>query len=156
MQKRYMAPEIALGKGTRLESDVYSFGILLCEIITLNKPFEEYGWNQPQELIIHAHKEGVRPSTTSIPSATICNLIEMCWRRDPNKRPTMAQVVNVLTDEVAHFFACSLARDNCKFPSSRQHKVPSFLHHWKTPYCRQWFSTQRFSNKNEESDSFFE
>ena len=37
-----MSPESGLRQGTTLASDVYSFGALLYEMVTLEKPFKKY------------------------------------------------------------------------------------------------------------------
>jgi serine/threonine protein kinase len=34
-----MAPEVLLGKGYGLKADVWSFGILLCELVSGHSPF---------------------------------------------------------------------------------------------------------------------
>lgn len=101
---RYMAPEVALGKGTSFASDVYSFGVLLYEICTLEKPFNKM---KSREMFLEEVVVGkYRPSTSKIQSPALRRLIECCWDKDPSERPEMSRVLKLLRIECA--FAGSL------------------------------------------------
>ncbi|KAK6229472.1 hypothetical protein SCA6_018423 [Theobroma cacao] len=61
----YMAPEYAIDGLFSVKSDVFSFGILLLEIISGRKNRGFYHKNQSGNLIEHQHPEG-RPSMSSV------------------------------------------------------------------------------------------
>ena len=96
---RYMAPEVALRKGAVLASDVYSFGVLLWEICTLEKPYR--GFSTKESFIDSVVNRKQRPSLSSIPSSSLRQLIKECWDPNPELRPTMSHVVNVLRVETS-------------------------------------------------------
>ena len=98
---RYMSPEVALGLGATTNSDIYSFAILLWEILTLGKPFAEIGQTK-EDFYAKVIKGSWRPSVTStkipIPPGLV-QLITECWDSDPDKRPDIKQVLASLKVE---------------------------------------------------------
>merc|ERR1711971_1346209 len=90
---RWMAPEsLADGLFTPM-SDIWSYGVLLYEIITFGSfPFQGLSNNQVLETV----KSG---TTLSIPSGTkpqLSTLLTSCWNRSPTKRPTAAEIAELL------------------------------------------------------------
>ncbi len=78
------------------KTDVYSFGVLLWELATRAKPYEDYKDAQFIELV----KAGGRlpiPETEPKTPPAFAQLIEDCWAQDPSKRPTMEEVLDRLT-----------------------------------------------------------
>lgn len=91
---RYMAPEVAIaGMTYGLSADVYSFGLLLWEICTLQKPpakeFRTVGYVDGKVI-----RRGFRPSVTTLSSCPrkIKNLIMECLELDPHHRPTFKNI----------------------------------------------------------------
>jgi serine/threonine protein kinase len=96
---RYMAPEIANQKGAELASDVYSYGVLLWELCTLEKPYKKFETrNKFMEKVVF---EGWRPSLSSIQSPALRCLIQECWQEDPKARPNFSRIIMLLQVEVA-------------------------------------------------------
>ena len=62
--RRYMAPEVALSLPYNEKADVYSFGILLYQVASLLKPFDEYSFAEHEDEVIC---RGTRPNV-EIPS----------------------------------------------------------------------------------------
>jgi serine/threonine-protein kinase CTR1 len=90
----YMAPEVGTMDEVCLSSDVYSFGILLWEIVRCDPAFRD--WMGKNPMFIHNQViNGARPDTAGIPPG-IKDLMERCWAQDPNRRPTFAQVFEAL------------------------------------------------------------
>src|SRR6266498_3931726 len=81
----YMAPEILQGKEYTTASDIYSFGMIMWELMTGRMPF----WDQKDdiELIIKICKGFRPPIVTNAPKGYV-ELMQECWNSDPNKRPT--------------------------------------------------------------------
>ena len=83
---RYMAPEIFVGDTYGLKSDVYSFAMLLFEIMALEMPFK--GMDQKQ-FCKYAHEKNKRPKMDKKWSKDIRKIMERNWHRDASKRSTM-------------------------------------------------------------------
>ncbi|RGB29931.1 kinase-like domain-containing protein, partial [Rhizophagus diaphanus] len=81
----YMAPEIFQGQKYSKASDIYSFGMIMWEVMTGRRPF--WDRNHDTELIIDIC-DGLRPPiVTNAPEGYI-ELMKECWHSDPEKRPT--------------------------------------------------------------------
>jgi serine/threonine protein kinase len=110
---RYMSPEVALGLGATTKSDIYSFGVLLWEILTLGKPFDEIG-NTKKDFYAKVIKGSWRPSVSMITiPAGLAQLITECWDSDPDKRPDIKQVLEVLKLEELTSYNLSESRRSC-------------------------------------------
>ena len=96
---RYMAPEVALGKTYNETADVYSFSILLYEILALETPFDIYKTIASfQSRVVRG---GVRPKCNPKWPATIQSTLKSSWGVKVNKRPSMEEVSTVIGNEIA-------------------------------------------------------
>jgi serine/threonine protein kinase len=95
---RYMSPEVALGQGCCFGSDVYSYGIVLWELLTLEKPFEKI--RTSAEFKEKVARQGHRPPTRSIHTASLRNLLKDCWAASSLRRPNFTEVCKVLDAEI--------------------------------------------------------
>eukprot|EP00727_Mastigamoeba_balamuthi_P011734 m51a1_g7183 putative serine-threonine protein (1211) ;mRNA; f:85537-89918 len=85
--------------------DVYAFGIMLYVIAARTPPYEAAGRLHPSKLE-QLVQEGFRPSLEALPPdapAWIPELLQNCWKSDPDKRPKMDAVV-----EEIHAGLCAL------------------------------------------------
>ena len=87
--RRYMAPEVAEVCPYGFSADVYSFAILLWEMLTLKLAFEKYSRERHYKEII---VEGKRPKLSKSWPFVIKNLLERCWAAKPSDRPTFQSV----------------------------------------------------------------
>lgn len=90
---RWVSPETLLNGTYTEKSDVFSFGIILNELVTRRLPFHEVGWNSEVERRI---KNGERPSMMPETLDKYGKLISDCWAHEPSSRPTFKQIVTVL------------------------------------------------------------
>ena len=89
---RYMAPEVALGNPYNLKADIYSFGLLAYQILTLKTPWkgQDYDWST---------------SNKSLPkswSAEIRLLMENTLAHDGFDRPNMEAIVAALENATSN------------------------------------------------------
>lgn len=96
---RYISPENALGKQCGLPSDVYSFAILLYEVITLQVPFDEIKLvSQFKEKVLRGH---YRPSLKWVPSALLQDLLQDAWDVCPETRPSFAEIGCIMEEVIS-------------------------------------------------------
>lgn len=93
---RYMAPEVALEKPYNLTVDVYSFGILLWQMLSLTTPFAGYNVRMHRKMVVD---EGFRPRLDKKWPLNIRNLLTNCWSRDISKRPGFGEIYRILKNE---------------------------------------------------------
>ncbi|KAL7538067.1 hypothetical protein ACHAXR_010157 [Thalassiosira sp. AJA248-18] len=92
---RYMAPEVIRHEPYNYAADVYSFGLLMWEIITREKPFE------PKSQIEAAGSvalEGKRPPFPNDTPLAVRTLIEKCWVEKPNERMEVKHIIECLEE----------------------------------------------------------
>lgn len=79
----YMAPEI----WTKIEyspaSDVYAFGFIVYEIITIEEPFKNCDMFEIRSKVL----KGDRPNIDSSITDSYRDLFERCWSQEPEDRP---------------------------------------------------------------------
>ncbi|XP_028970338.2 mitogen-activated protein kinase kinase kinase 7 isoform X2 [Esox lucius] len=96
----WMAPEVFEGSNYSEKCDVFSWGIILWEVITRRKPFDEIGG--PAFRIMWAVHNGTRPPLIKNLPKPIESLMTRCWSKDPSQRPSMEEIVKIMT----HLMRC--------------------------------------------------
>ncbi|GES92934.1 kinase-like domain-containing protein [Rhizophagus clarus] len=85
----YMSPEVFLGQKFVKASDIYSFSMIMWELMTGRRPF--WDRNHDADLVIEICN-GLRPPiVTNAPEGYI-ELMKECWHNDPNERPTVTNI----------------------------------------------------------------
>ncbi|MQL92929.1 hypothetical protein Taro_025574 [Colocasia esculenta] len=115
---RWMAPEMIKHKPYGRKVDVYSFGLLLWEMLTGRIPYEDMMPIQAAFAVVH---KNLRPVIPSDSPPALRALIEQCWSLAPEKRPQFYEIVKIL-----ELFQSALAPDGtlklvCKL-TSQDHK----------------------------------
>ncbi|XP_062857913.1 mitogen-activated protein kinase kinase kinase 7 isoform X2 [Trichomycterus rosablanca] len=91
----WMAPEVFEGNNYSEKCDVFSWGIILWEVITRRKPFDEIGG--PAFRIMWAVHRGTRPPLIKNLPKPIEILMTRCWSKDPSQRPSMEEIVKIMS-----------------------------------------------------------
>ncbi|XP_058879544.1 mitogen-activated protein kinase kinase kinase 7-like isoform X4 [Acipenser ruthenus] len=97
----WMAPEVFEGNNYSEKCDVFSWGIILWEVITRRKPFDEIGG--PAFRIMWAVHNGTRPPLIKNLPKPIESLMTRCWSKDPSQRPSMEEIVKIMTHFMQYF-----------------------------------------------------
>ncbi|XP_076077079.1 mitogen-activated protein kinase kinase kinase 7-like isoform X7 [Mytilus galloprovincialis] len=111
----WMAPEVFEGNMYSEKCDVFSFGIILWEVITRRKPFDEIGG--PAFRIMWAVHNGTRPPLISNLPKPLELLMVRCWSGNPAERPSMIEVARIMT-HLYQFFRG--AEEPLVYPNNRQ------------------------------------
>ncbi|XP_037836746.1 mitogen-activated protein kinase kinase kinase 7 isoform X3 [Kryptolebias marmoratus] len=97
----WMAPEVFEGSNYSEKCDVFSWGIILWEVITRRKPFDEIGG--PAFRIMWAVHNGTRPPLIKNLPKPIESLMTRCWSKDPSQRPSMEEIVKIMSHLMKFF-----------------------------------------------------
>lgn len=97
----WMAPEVFEGSNYSEKCDVFSWGIILWEVITRKKPFDEIGGSA--FCIMWAVHRGTRPPLIKDLPEPIESLMTRCWDKEPSLRPSMEEVMNTMSDLMKYF-----------------------------------------------------
>ncbi|KAK8834314.1 hypothetical protein M9Y10_000521 [Tritrichomonas musculus] len=89
----YCAPEVWLKNEYSKAGDVYSFSIIVYELLTLDEPFENLNFFTLYSKIV---TKGERPEFKYPIPLCYRDLITRCWSPDPNARPTFQDIVKEL------------------------------------------------------------
>uniref|UniRef100_A0A8C4GZI6 Mitogen-activated protein kinase kinase kinase 7 n=1 Tax=Dicentrarchus labrax TaxID=13489 RepID=A0A8C4GZI6_DICLA len=90
----WMAPEVFEGSNYSEKCDVFSWGIILWEVITRKKPFDEIGGSA--FCIMWAVHRGTRPPLIKDLPEPIETLMTRCWDKEPSQRPSMEEFHHTL------------------------------------------------------------
>lgn len=86
---RYMSPECARGESYNVKSDVYTFSLLIHELYSLQKPYEEIPAQFHDDMIFH---RGARPHLPKSWPEPLRVLLQSAWSHRIWERPTMIEL----------------------------------------------------------------
>lgn len=92
---RWMAPEMIKHKHYGRKVDVYSFGLVLLEMVSGRIPYEDM---TPVQAAFAVVDRNLRPAIPADCPAAVASLIEQCWASLPEKRPEFWQIVKILEE----------------------------------------------------------
>eukprot|EP01102_Stenamoeba_stenopodia_P016420 TRINITY_DN5740_c0_g2_i2.p1 TRINITY_DN5740_c0_g2~~TRINITY_DN5740_c0_g2_i2.p1 ORF type:complete len:822 (+),score=142.44 TRINITY_DN5740_c0_g2_i2:142-2607(+) len=98
----WMAPEVMRQQPFTEKADVFSFGIILWELISAQHPYEEFKFNfmvQKEDSIAG----GIRPTIPLRCPANYSKLISDCWNHDPALRPSFLEILGKLSKMLREF-----------------------------------------------------
>ncbi|WVZ55541.1 hypothetical protein U9M48_006188 [Paspalum notatum var. saurae] len=89
----WMAPEVLRNEQSNEKCDVYSFGVILWELATLRMPWS--GMN-PMQVVGAVGFQDRRLDIPKEVDPLVARIIYECWQKDPNLRPSFAQLTSAL------------------------------------------------------------
>jgi len=101
---RYMAPEVVKSEYYNQLCDVYSFGILLFEMLTATLPYENMSIS---EHVLNVAIKGKRPSTSAVKPKIMATLINNCWQQIFRSRPSFRSISTTIGLEYNKIKNCS-------------------------------------------------
>ena len=105
-----------------IKSEVWSFGILLWEIMTLSREIPYSDLTDPQVIDNSLLQRGGTGPGTAYPLKPLkCppetyDLMTSCWRADPAERPTFKEIYAFLSHKIAGYEPHRWPVDNCCRP----------------------------------------
>lgn len=108
-----MAPESVVYGRFTLESDIWSYGVVLWEIFSFGKqPY--YGHSN--EEVVHLIIDGIMLIPPEDCPSTICDLMKNCWKTEPRNRTTFPLICERLEEiyKMSQSLSCSFETEKKK------------------------------------------
>ncbi|KAI9199974.1 hypothetical protein LWI28_000959 [Acer negundo] len=85
---RWMAPEVINHQPYDQKADVFSFAIVLWELVTAKVPYDTM---TPLQAALGV-RQGLRPDIPENAHPKLLDLMQRCWEADPSKRPSFTEL----------------------------------------------------------------
>eukprot|EP00877_Chromochloris_zofingiensis_P013896 jgi/Chrzof1/8760/Cz03g23150.t1 len=86
---RWMAPEVIEHKPYDEKADVFSFGVVLWELLTSKIPYSDM---TPLQAAVGVVQKGLRPAIASHCPQALADIMTACWDAAPQHRPTFKEL----------------------------------------------------------------
>ncbi|KAL9258228.1 Serine/threonine-protein kinase STY17-like protein [Drosera capensis] len=75
------------------KADVFSFGIVVWELLTGKLPYE---YLTPLQAAVGVGQKGLHPTIPKTTPLKLSQLLERCWQQDPTLRPDFSEILEIL------------------------------------------------------------
>jgi serine/threonine protein kinase len=90
---QWMAPEVINNGRYSEKADIFSFAVILWELVAREVPYRDMNTVQVSVAVL---TKGMRPTMPRVSPPEYATLINDCWHQDPEKRPTFDYIVDRL------------------------------------------------------------
>ncbi|CAN8271244.1 unnamed protein product [Cochlearia groenlandica] len=90
---RWMAPEVIEHKPYSHKADVFSYAIVIWELLTGHIPYQ---FMTPLQAAIGVVQKGLRPKIPKKTNPKLKAMVERCWDKDPAERPEFEEIIEIL------------------------------------------------------------
>ncbi|XP_054813303.1 serine/threonine-protein kinase CTR1-like isoform X2 [Prosopis cineraria] len=94
----WMAPEVIRGEPSNEKCDIFSFGVILWELVTLQQPWRNLN---PSQVVAAVGFMGKRLEIPSYVDPKVAALIQLCWSIEPSSRCSFSYIMNCLQQMIA-------------------------------------------------------
>ncbi|XP_050259495.1 serine/threonine-protein kinase STY46-like isoform X2 [Quercus robur] len=101
---RWMAPEVIEHKPYDHKADVFSFAIVLWELLTGKLPYE---YLTPLQAAVGVVQKGLRPIIPKHTHPKLAELLEKCWQQDPALRSDFSEIIEILQQTAKELSSCN-------------------------------------------------
>mmetsp|Transcript_5653 Transcript_5653/g.10720 ORF Transcript_5653/g.10720 Transcript_5653/m.10720 type:complete len:411 (+) Transcript_5653:159-1391(+) len=91
----YMAPEVLKCVPYNLAADVYSYSIVLWQIVALAPPYKKLPKNVLEQMVV---EKNLRPTIDEKWTTKVKTVIQKCWDPLPQQRPIFSEVKSMVYD----------------------------------------------------------
>ncbi len=142
--QRYMSPECARGEPYNAKSDVYAFGLVCHEILTLKIPYDHFRRSEDHYRSVFVGRE--RPSIPWRWPKALRNFISNCWAHAIPIRPTMEKAFVFLTEEAGNIATSMEKKSKSKSVKAALDSFRGDLQPKKDKHSRKSFLRRKFSS----------
>ena len=90
-----MAPEVIEHNPYGQKADVFSFAIVLWELLTCKVPYADL---TPLQAAVGVVQKGLRPPIPPNVPPALAELMQQCWQRKPDDRPSFEEAKSRMDD----------------------------------------------------------
>ena len=112
---RWMAPEVIRHEMYDWRCDVYSFGVLVWEMVSYRVPFEEL---TPVQAAFAVAKEAKRPPIPRGCPPSISHMVDQCWSQDAAHRPSFTKIQEKIEEEMAQLRVSASGESHVDAPAA--------------------------------------
>ncbi|PRP86395.1 CLL6 clavata1-like receptor S/T protein kinase protein, partial [Planoprotostelium fungivorum] len=107
---KWMAPEAITSREYSIKSDVFSFGVVMWEVLEVREPWDDQAAVEVAFGVVHRHQR--LPISDDTPPV-LMDLMERCWRADRTLRPDFGDITEALSQQREKDADTANATDHC-------------------------------------------